>query len=492
VTRPTADTGIDGTGAAGGAGARRLPAVRRRSTLAARISLLSVGIAVLTAIIAGILATSLIRNAGADSAQRTLASLADVSQAVADGVPVSPSGNGGRQQPGLQARKRLNIALESLQIRSGLVDRDGSVQTGAALVRTALQPDGITRLLSGQDVSTRYSVNGTEVLVEGRPISTGGIVLVQRHVDAVAQSQRAIRELLLALGVAGLAAAAIGLFVASRLARPLRRTAAAAHSVAAGNRDVTLPAVGPAEVVEVSDAVNHIAGALRYSEGRQREFLLSVSHDLRTPLTAITGYAESLADGVIPPEDAARVGGVLLGESKRLERLVGDLLDLARLGAQDFRVELATVDVSAVVRDAATVWSTRCAAAGLAFHLDAPPVPLLARTDAARLRQALDGLFDNALRVTPAAAPIVLAAYGEPGAVVVEVRDGGPGLSEADLDVAFAQGALQQRYRGIRRVGTGLGLAIVHGLVTRLGGQVRAGHAPEGGAQFTIRLPAAD
>jgi two-component system sensor histidine kinase BaeS len=250
-----------------------------------------------------------------------------------------------------------------------------------------------------------------------------------------------------------------------------------------------LPADGPAEVVEVSEAINALAGALRHSEARQREFLLSVSHDLRTPLTAISGYAESLAEGVVPPEETAQVGGVVLGEARRLERLVGDLLDLARLGAQDLRMQFAPVDLVPLVHDTARVWADRATAAGLELRVDTPAGPVSTRTDASRLRQALDGLFDNALRVTPAGAPIVLAARAEPGAAVVEVRDGGPGLQDADLPVAFEQGVLYERYRGIRQVGTGLGLAIVHALVARLGGNVEAGHALEGGARFTIRLP---
>jgi two-component system sensor histidine kinase BaeS len=218
---------------------------------------------------------------------------------------------------------------------------------------------------------------------------------------------------------------------------------------------------------------------------------MSVSHELRTPLTAITGYAESLATGVVPAGDTGRVGEVLLDEARRLDRLVADLLDLARLDAAEFRIDVVDTDVVALATAAAGVWSGRCAVAAVRFELQAPAGPFVARTDPARLRQALDGLLENALRVTPSGAPIMLAVRNEAGPlpVVLEVRDGGPGLSESDLAVAFERSALYERYRGVRRVGTGLGLAIVRGLVVRLGGAVEAGSAPEGGARFTIRLP---
>jgi two-component system sensor histidine kinase BaeS len=249
----------------------------RRSTLAARISLLSVGIAVVTALIAGALATGLIRNAGASSAHRTLARLADVAQSIA----------GTSAQP----QKRLRQALVGLHVRGGIIRADGRVQTEVMLVRRAVRPADIAAVLAGKSVSATRTVGGNPVFVEARPAGTGGIVVAQRRADAVAPNERAIRRLVVALLIAGGLAAIMGLLVAWRLATPLRRTAAAAHSVAAGNRDVRLPAQGPAEVVAVSEAVNRIADALRFSETRQREFLLSVSHDLRTPLTAIAGYA---------------------------------------------------------------------------------------------------------------------------------------------------------------------------------------------------------
>ncbi|HZC71561.1 MAG TPA: HAMP domain-containing sensor histidine kinase [Jatrophihabitans sp.] len=451
----------------------------KRTSLATRISLLSVGIAVLTAAIAGGLAIGLIRNGGTDTARQNLGRLADVA---------ASAGENGRVTMAIEGR--LRNALRALDVQGGLIGPSGRVVSASTLVRASLSRTEAAAVVAGDGLSLTRTVDGTQVFVEARAAGRGGIVLVQRRSDAVAQDERAIRRTILALLIAGGLAAVLGLVVAWQLARPLRRTAGAAHSLAAGNRDVRLPAEGPAEVVEVSEAVNCLAGALRQSEARQREFLLSVSHDLRTPLTAIAGYAESLAGGVVPPEQTSQVGGVLLGEAKRLERLVGDLLDLARLGAQDFRVEFAPVDITALVHGVARVWAARCTSAGVEFRLEAPESALWTTTDATRLRQVLDGLFDNALRITPHGAPIVLAARGAPGQALLEVRDGGPGLSDADLGVAFEQGVLYERYRGVRQVGTGLGLAIVHGLVQRLGGTIEAGHAQEGGARFTVRLPA--
>jgi two-component system OmpR family sensor kinase len=118
-----------------------------------------------------------------------------------------------------------------------------------------------------------------------------------------------------------------------------------------------------------------------------------------------------------------------------------------------------------------------------------PGHPVVAYTDAARVRQVVDGLAENALRVTQAGEPVVLALYPNGAEALLQVRDGGPGLTPDDLRVAFERSALYDRYRGVRRVGSGVGLALVAGLAERLGGSAEAGAAPEGGACFSIRLP---
>ena len=459
-----------------------------RSSLSGRITLLAVGIAVLTALLAGLLAVGLTRSAADESARRTLSRLADAAAVRAD------AGEAARA-----SQVRAVRTLGGLGVESASVTDRGAIASTSRPAREALTPARQQALLAGRPVSARDEIDGGGVLVEGRPTDAGGIVLVQRRADATADSDRLVRRVLLALAIAAAIAIAVSAAMARRLARPLRRTADAAHSLAAGGRDVAVPVEGPTEVAEVASALNTLSSSLTRSEGRQRDFLLSVSHDLRTPLTGISGYAESLASGVVPPDETARVGAVVLTEARRLERLVGDLLDLARLGADQPRLVAQRADLVALGREVESVWGKRCAAVGVPFTYVPTVENAWLTTDPARVRQLVDGLLENALRVTPTGRPIVVEIRPTPASAsatgsagfAVEVRDGGPGLTDDDIPVAFEPSVLHDRYRGLRPVGTGLGLAIVGRLTALLGGTVEAGHAPEGGARFTLWLPIA-
>src|SRR5262249_17370090 len=143
------------------------------------------------------------------------------------------------------------------------------------------------------------------------------------------------RQVLLSLWLpilAGLGAGVLaGVLLGRRLTRPIRNAAIAAARLSSGDRGVRLRVEPPAEVGALAVALNELAAALTTSEGRQREFLLSISHELRTPLTTIRGYAEALADGVVQAESAEAVGKTVVAEAERLDRLVADLLSLARL-----------------------------------------------------------------------------------------------------------------------------------------------------------------
>lgn len=432
--------------------------------LTSRLALAMAAVAVLSALLAGVLLAPLLSGAREEAVRAPLSRQADLL---------------GRLPLLTLDSERLDRVSDVPGLTIGVVS--ARRVSGAA---AALTSPEVARLRAGDSVSTSGELDNVPVLIEARPSRAGGAIVLAADLgsaDAALTSVR--RRVLLALGIGALVALALAAWLAGRLAAPLTQTASAARRLAAGERDVTLPTSGPDEVVDVAEALGQLDAALTTSEERQRRFLLSVSHELRTPLTAVRGYAEGLADGTVPPEDVQEVGATLVGEAARLEEYVADLLALARLQADDFTISLTDVDLAALVSATGEAWGARARAAGLTVAVDATPV--VVRADPVRLRQVLDGLLDNALRVTPRGGAIVLAAHGG----TIEVRDSGPGLAPDDLPVAFEPGVLHERYRGSRPTGgQGLGLAIAAGLVRRMGGTIAAGHAPEGGALFAITL----
>jgi len=489
------------------------PEGRRAGGLGRRTALATTLVALLAVVITGAVFLGQLGDVGELQARRVLGRQADLVVAVYE-----------QPQASADLRATVTRAIGSQQIGLLILGPRGSVRTAMSPVgarwATALPAVTLHRLAGTRRTDVVRTGTGRRVLVATRPLPDGTTaLLVQPASQAQELTSALARRLVVALVVALAVATTAGLVLARRLARPLRALATTARDLARGRRDVDValasPAGGPAEIADVADALGGLAAALALSEAGQREFLLSVSHELRTPLTAIRGFAEALADGVTPAGQAGDAGQVILDEALRLDRLVQDLLDLARLDADDFRVDLGPVDLTRIVADAAEVWRRRCMAEGVELRVEVPAGPVVAVADAVRLRQILDGLAENALRLVPAGAPIVFAARAELGSgghgaggggggaggtgggsgsgtgalvAVLEVRDGGPGLTDDDLAVAFERSVLYERYRGLRPVSTGLGLALVARLAARLGGRAFAAAAPEGGAAFTIRL----
>lgn len=443
-----------------------------RPGITSRIVLLATLVAAIAVIVAALVSYPLVRSTAQATAADDLSRLAELtvtSLRVQGGAYVLP--------------ERVAAILRGEEVVAYIVT------SGATDLPDGITPADVAKVTQGAPVTAVTTTAAGDMLVVGRPLERGvGVVLLQ-PAEAASNAGAVLLRLAIALAI-GLAIAVVIAIVASRrIARPLRRAADAAERLGRGERGVVVTPQGPAEVAQVAESLNRLSTELAMSEGRQRDFLLSVSHELRTPLTAVRGYAEALADGVVPADDVERTGAVMSAETQRLDRLVTDLLDLARLGAVDFRITSVPVQLDTLAREAAAVWHDRCERESVAFWAEIPEQPVLVRADPMRLRQVLDNLAENALRVTPAGRQMVLAVRVEPPWGVLEVRDGGPGLQADDLPVAFEPGVLHERYRGIRQVGTGLGLALVGRLAAGMRGWARAGNAPEGGASFIVGMP---
>jgi two-component system sensor histidine kinase BaeS len=285
-----------------------------------------------------------------------------------------------------------------------------------------------------------------------------------------------------------LVAAAVAADLGRRLTRPLREAQSATRRIAGGDLATRVP-IDPGdgeELAGLAESINTMAASLERSRGLERQFLLSVSHDLRTPLTSIRGFAEALAEGRTP--DPSHAASVILTESRRLERLVQDLLELAKLDARRFSLDIRATDVAEVVADTAEGFRPAAERAGvaLAVHADRAPEPAAA-ADPDRLAQVVANLVENALKY--AATSIAVGAAAADGQVQLWVEDDGPGIPADDLPHVFEPFYRANR-AATRQVGTGLGLAIVHELVEAMGGEVQAQPAPAGasGTRMLVTL----
>ncbi len=329
-------------------------------------------------------------------------------------------------------------------------------------------------------------------------------VLLTRDVGGVGPSWG---YFIVAGGVALLVAAVVAWKLSQRLARPLVEAEAVTGRIAAGELDSRVPARRHdyPEFTSLAGSINRMAQSLEDGRARERHLLLAVSHDLRTPLTSIRGFAEAIEDGAV--EDTAQAADVIIAESRRLERLVGDLLDLTKLEARQMSISLRPTDAAEVVTTTVEGFRPAALRAEIALSVQVPGSPGVAApgggmpgsppavdrpivADPDRLAQVLANLLENALTYARAAVGVTMVPRPEDSAAVITVTDDGPGIDPTDLPRVFER--FYQADRGPnRRFGSGLGLAIAAELVAAMGGHVRA-ESPLGtlgGSRFVVTMP---
>jgi two-component system phosphate regulon sensor histidine kinase PhoR len=238
--------------------------------------------------------------------------------------------------------------------------------------------------------------------------------------------------------------------------------------------------------------VLHDITDLRKADQIRRDFVANVSHELRTPLTAVRGYVEALLDGVSDASEARRFLETIARHTFRMERLVRDLLRLARLDARQENLDRVPCDVESVFSSVVTELSAAIEARGQQIVMDIASDATTVDGDPPKLHDALRNLLENASNYAPEDSTIVMAAARRDGHVMLTVSDSGPGIPDADLPRVFERfyRVDKARSRGARDPGgTGLGLAIVKHLIELHGGNVKAANRAERGAIFTIELP---
>ncbi len=315
--------------------------------------------------------------------------------------------------------------------------------------------------------------------------TTVGAIIVAKQKNAIQQFADSLaRRLAVALAFGLLVAGVFALYVSRRVVRPLLALSDAADEVATGNYDVEVPRRAPGEIGHLADRFGEMAVRLMESEARERNFLMTVSHELRTPLTAIRGHVSALSEGLVEdPEGRSRSLAIVSAEASRLERLVGDILDLAKLDAHRFTVLREEVGMEQVVERAYETFVDQARTRSIDFSVTVNAKPVIV-SDGDRVLQIVDNLLSNAFKATPDGGRIGIELGQTNGTIRVSVEDTGPGIASDQAERLF-------RPFVTGGGGTGLGLTIARELSHALGGNIELESEPGHGARFELTLPAA-
>ena len=354
--------------------------------------------------------------------------------------------------------------------------------------------EGLRRVLGGEEIELHVILEGNDYFTVGVPFVQSGMVLGAVFMQTPAQVIEGGAEALL-LPVAGIAAAAcvlagLVLFLILRgVLKPLNRLTDAARTLADGDFSARVPSTkSTREVEELSAAFNTMADELSAVETSRREFVANVSHELRSPITAISGYIEGMRDGVIPPADYDKYLGIVSDESKRLSRLIGELLALSRLEREDAALDMADFDVCDLLERVFLRRTGDLEQHHLDVDCDFDPEPCFVHADMARIEQVAVNLIDNAIKFTPDGGQITLRVRTEGGLCTVTVADNGVGILPEDRPRVFERFFTADRAHTSGK-GTGLGLSICLRIMEMHGQRIRLLDTQQGAAfAFTLEL----
>ena len=280
-------------------------------------------------------------------------------------------------------------------------------------------------------------------------------------------------------------------FTTERFISPIREMSKAARAFANGQFDARVPVVGRDEVAELASAFNNMAASMQTLEDMRRTFLANVSHDLRTPMTTISGFIDGILDGAIPPEQHEYYLGIISSEVRRLSRLVRNMLDISRLQAQGVdESRKIRFDLSDVLGDVLIAFEQKINAKKLQVNVDLPDRALWTRAERDSITQVVYNLVDNAIKFCPEGGQLTLRLYPDGAKAHVAVQNTGPTIDPEELPLLFDRFHKADKSRSADREGWGLGLYIAKAIVGAHGGDIWA-TSQNGLTSFEFTIPAA-
>lgn len=345
-------------------------------------------------------------------------------------------------------------------------------------------------LLEGEEIAriiTLMELN-TKMLLVGIPITSdsgvsGALLLMTPVSDVQAALSSIYRLFWPAAGLSLMVAAVLALAVSRSISQPLRKLSEATAALAEGDFSLKVHPTGDVELRALAESLNKMASQLGELEELRRDFIASVSHELRSPLTSIRGFVQGVLDGKIPHEKQGEYLQRVLNEIRRLSSLVTNLLDLSALEGKAAPLDLKETDIREVINLSLASMEPQINGHQMSVEVVAPDYPVQAVIDQNRMQQVIVNIISNSIKHTSPGICLHVSISPKQGGVELRLADTGPGISAQQLPHIF-----KPFYRG-QEGGTGLGLSIAKALVEAHGGTIRTGNVPGGGSEFVILIP---
>lgn len=395
-----------------------------------------------------------------------------------------------------QVQRGLELADQRFGARVVILDPEGFVMADSRSPAEAPLPSPL-RIQASSPSSSQWfrDARGRIWLYVSRSLPAGNTLVVTALRPRIPLRSLLSDEFLRPFWRAGLISLALALFLAFWIARwvaaPLQRIARQAKAISEGEYH-PIPPEGPSEVIELTQAFNEMSARVQSSQQSQRDFVANVSHELKTPLTSIQGFAQAILDGTAEtPEELQQAAGVICSEAGRMHRMVMELLDLARIDAGTLEFRRLPIDLNALLQGVVEKFKPQAKESEVNLIAEIESVPTITG-DSDRLAQVFTNLLDNAIKFTPPGGKVKLRAAPLNDQAQITVEDSGPGLAPEELERIFERFYQVDRSRpGGSGRGAGLGLAIAREIIEAHQGQISAHSNPGEGTIFVVKLPLA-
>lgn len=323
-----------------------------------------------------------------------------------------------------------------------------------------------------------------------RSMQMNGYIVLMSPIQAIEeQTTQVLNTIIICYIITLCLTALVFVYLNHQTVRPLKKMTVAAQQYADGHFDYPMVKMNGQDQAALGSAIQYLAEKMQTMNEYQKQFLANVSHDFRSPLTSIKGYAEAIADGTIPPEMQEKYLGIILFEVDRLHKLTNQLLELNQFDSKGMMLEISSFDINKAIKETVETFETQCAKKKISVDLILDSQTIQVDADLPKIQRVLQNLLDNAIKFSKSDSTIEITTTEKQHKCFISIRDHGIGIPKEDIHKIWTRFYKGDLSRGKNKTGTGLGLSITKEIIEAHGENINVISTEGAGTEFLFSLP---